>query len=334
MLLRVLRLAVPVTALALMSGAACSSNAPASCPEDIPTSGTSCNVPAPSSPTGAAAECGYATETNECGAVNCYCEKGTWTCGPTCALVDANVPDQSAVDGSDATTVDSSLEAAAEPDGGEDGIAPDGGLYDGGCQPLATVPSGEILPYVPPRQVLGACSSAQISGAGSASFVDSCLPSGAASAACVAWQSDGANQTCRQCLFGVDDAGAWTRGGGLLLDSQDTGFIGGNIAGCIALADPVDGPACADALCPVIECETIACNIASCSDSVLYENCLSGAQRGACVTQVGDGGACAADYAEGGVGRTICTTAAAAINAICGTVTTAGGFRSRPHARA
>lgn len=271
-------------------------------------------MPAPSSLPGAVAECGYVTDTNECGAADCYCENGTWTCGPTCAFVDANVPDQSTADGSDATTADSALEAAVA-----DEIAPDGGLFDGGCRPLATVPSGEVLPYVPPRQVLGACSSAQISGAGAASFVDSCLPSGAASAACMAWQTDGANQTCRECLFGVDDAGVWTRGGGLLLDSQDTGFIGGNIAGCIALADPVDGPACAAALCPVIECETIACNIASCPDSIPYENCLSAAQHGACVTQVGDGGACAADYAEGGVGRTICTTAAAAINAICGT---------------
>lgn len=48
------------------------------CPADLPKPGQDC------SPEGA--YCGYATETNPCGAANCYCQGGSWNCGPTCAI--------------------------------------------------------------------------------------------------------------------------------------------------------------------------------------------------------------------------------------------------------
>jgi hypothetical protein len=48
------------------------------CPADLPASGDGCL------PVGA--YCGYVTDTNECGAANCYCQQGGWNCGPTCAL--------------------------------------------------------------------------------------------------------------------------------------------------------------------------------------------------------------------------------------------------------
>ena len=52
----------------------------AGCPADLPATGAAC------SPEGA--ECGYATETNPCGAANCYCMQGAWGCNPTCAILD------------------------------------------------------------------------------------------------------------------------------------------------------------------------------------------------------------------------------------------------------
>jgi hypothetical protein len=33
------------------------------------------------------AYCGYTTSTNSCGADNCYCQNGTWSCGPTCSIL-------------------------------------------------------------------------------------------------------------------------------------------------------------------------------------------------------------------------------------------------------
>jgi hypothetical protein len=51
----------------------------APCPTDLPQTGSACT------PEGA--ECGYATSTNTCGADNCYCQSGTWSCGPSCIIL-------------------------------------------------------------------------------------------------------------------------------------------------------------------------------------------------------------------------------------------------------
>jgi hypothetical protein len=48
------------------------------CPASLPETGASCGVEG--------AECGYETDTNPCGSDNCYCQGGTWNCGPTCAI--------------------------------------------------------------------------------------------------------------------------------------------------------------------------------------------------------------------------------------------------------
>lgn len=50
----------------------------APCPADLPETGRPC------SPENA--YCGYTTSTNPCGADNCYCQGGAWTCGPTCVI--------------------------------------------------------------------------------------------------------------------------------------------------------------------------------------------------------------------------------------------------------
>lgn len=49
---------------------------PITCPTELPGPGQEC------SPEGA--YCGFTTETNPCGAAECDCQKGTWSCGPTC----------------------------------------------------------------------------------------------------------------------------------------------------------------------------------------------------------------------------------------------------------
>jgi hypothetical protein len=51
----------------------------APCPTDLPQTGSACT------PEGA--ECGYATSTNTCGADNCYCQSGTWSCEPSCIIL-------------------------------------------------------------------------------------------------------------------------------------------------------------------------------------------------------------------------------------------------------
>ena len=62
------------------SGTPCPSGPPA-CPVYQPYPGTSCSV--------ADQECGYTSDSNPCGAVNCYCEEGLWNCEPTCVALDA-----------------------------------------------------------------------------------------------------------------------------------------------------------------------------------------------------------------------------------------------------
>jgi hypothetical protein len=55
----------------------------APCPANLPHTGSAC--------TAAGAQCGYATSTNACGAANCYCQGGAWSCGPTCVIGDSSV---------------------------------------------------------------------------------------------------------------------------------------------------------------------------------------------------------------------------------------------------
>jgi hypothetical protein len=54
------------------------------CPADVPQTGSAC--------TAAGAYCGYSNQPNPCGADNCYCQGGAWTCGPTC-IFDAGASD-------------------------------------------------------------------------------------------------------------------------------------------------------------------------------------------------------------------------------------------------
>jgi hypothetical protein len=188
------------------------------------------------------------------------------------------------------------------------------------CSALASVPSNEIPPYVPVQPILDACSSPQITaGGGPASFIDSCLSNAATQATCADWQDASANATCATCLFRANDAGAPSSAGGLLFDYTGTNFLGANIAGCIAIADSSDGPACAASLAPLIECEIHACAGCSTEMQTQYEDCLSQSQMGACTIEYNNSASCVPDYADGGVGRTVCSTPEGALNVICGT---------------
>jgi hypothetical protein len=91
------------------------------CPQDVPQSGSTCTV--------AGATCGYLTQASACdGSVDCYCESGTWSCGPTCItgpIVDASAdaPDASPCNGGclcfavDTCPADCNLSVNEQPDG-------------------------------------------------------------------------------------------------------------------------------------------------------------------------------------------------------------------------
>src|SRR5580704_2647801 len=56
------------------------------CPPSQPSTGATCGVGSAMRGVG---DCGYATTSNPCGAVNCYCLDDGWECYPTCVIVDS-----------------------------------------------------------------------------------------------------------------------------------------------------------------------------------------------------------------------------------------------------
>jgi hypothetical protein len=161
--------------------------------------------------------------------------------------------------------------------------------------------------YVAPVHA-SACSMAQING-----FLAACA--NGSPAACNTWIMDAANVTCIGCL----DPAA-TNTGALLFDSNDQVFSL-NIGGCIALADPTNGPACAAALDPLLQCQHAACNSAACqaASTTDVQACDTAAQMGACSSGLAAvQGVCGPDLGDGGVATTTCATAAGVIAEICG----------------
>jgi hypothetical protein len=102
--------------------------------------------------------------------------------------------------------------------------------------------------------------------------------------------------------------------GALLLDSSNQ-IIDDNQAGCIALQDPTNGPACAMALEPDVQCYHASC--ASCGDETGLDTCRQAA--------LGVGGPCrgaALDVIEAcpeeGAASAACASFEDVINVICG----------------
>jgi hypothetical protein len=223
---------------------------------------------------------------------------------------------------SGSTTVDSDAGAYADGDGAiveGDGsviVIIDGGVLpvsDGGpCAVLSTVPASEEPAYAKVVAQPNACSASQISG-----FVSSCIGGTASGSGCNAFQVDPSNSACMGCLFPAMAPNT----GGVLLDSSGSNIIGANIPGCIALADPSGGPACAAAYTPLVECEWEACIDPNCraAPQATYDACLTAAEKGACASLYMASGPCSADYADGGVGVTACATPEQVLNRICGT---------------
>ena len=185
--------------------------------------------------------------------------------------------------------------------------------------PPSSVPSADLLPYNAPTQMLNACSSTDIP-----AFVTACLSSTATNKTCGAWQN-GASATCLGCLF-PEKKKVPTNSGGVLFEVYGTGyaFFEGNQPACIALKDPTNGPACAAAYEPYVQCLQEACGVnTACKTEKEYEACLTDV--------VAKGGACASYYAtykaapcgtdiSGDAGiATECADNAGSINVVCGT---------------
>jgi hypothetical protein len=192
------------------------------------------------------------------------------------------------------------------------GAGGDGGV----CMPAANVPSSSLPPYVAVAPMANSCTSMQISG-----FLSACVAQGATANNCSMWAS--ANSACAGCIVQGTDAGA-TETGAIIFGAMGSP-VSGNVPGCIALADPNGGPACATQLEPLMQCIAVACP--NCGDQTSFANCekaarasggvcgsLSSAAQSPCATYLG----------SSGVGVTKCGYGTSnelvdVINVICGT---------------
>jgi hypothetical protein len=207
---------------------------------------------------------------------------------------------------------------ASDPDGGTTTL-PDGAgqppMGDGGPCLVATSVSS-VPGYVPVKQQLNACSSAQLG-----TFESSCLTA-ATAGACNSFQTDAANKGCMGCLFPGSPGSPTQNSGGMLVDSTGTVIVAVNTPGCIALVDPGNGAACATALEPLFQCEVAACGSADCRTATpsIFQSCETTSEKGACDTQyTASQTSCMADYGDGGAALTACATTAQVLNRICGT---------------
>lgn len=219
----------------------------------------------------------------------------------------------------------SSSGAAQDDDAGSSG--PDGSVAvvdsgpqlpvgDGGpCVILTSVPASSVPAYAAVVQQQGACTTAQIG-----DFVDACTSGSAMPGPCNDFQTSASNAGCMACLIPSRDGGASTNTGGVLLDVTGTLIVGPNTPGCIALADPTNGPACAAGLEPLFQCETVACGSADCRTSAtsVYQQCLATSEKGACASQYAASSPCASEYTDGGAAVGACATDTQILNVICG----------------
>jgi hypothetical protein len=174
------------------------------------------------------------------------------------------------------------------------------------------VPTSEIPAFVTPVPQLNTCTSTQI-----AAFVTACASATATTTTCNAWFADTTNTTCIGCIEPTAN-GSPTNSGASLTDAAGTSF---NVEGCIALTDPVNGTACAQALTPVQECDDAACADCAGSTDANLQTCSTTAESsgGACVTYIaGANAACASDFVDGGADTT-CNDPTYLVNLFCGT---------------
>jgi len=123
--------------------------------------------------------------------------------------------------------------------------------------------------YIKPKQALGACTSAQISG-----YIAACLKSSSTQAGCNTFTNDANNRACLTCAVGpiADPTAA------VLYDSS--GQITVNTPGCVYLADPTNGPTCVQNFNNLQQCSTAACSSAACmTDQGIQNRCKDFAGR-------------------------------------------------------
>jgi hypothetical protein len=125
------------------------------------------------------------------------------------------------------------------------------------------------------------------------------------------------NLACYQCISPQSDAGTQLATGGFV-PIPGTTYVTSNIAGCMAILDPTNGPACAQAFEPLVVCELSACSSAACETD---QTCQPQARMGACSTEVADAQMkCAPELADGGAGAPCLSYSDSQIlNVICGT---------------
>ena len=192
-------------------------------------------------------------------------------------------------------------------------------MGDGGpCLPATSLPASEVPAYATVVQDVTACTSTQI-----AAFLAGCIGATSTASACAGFQTASANVGCMACLIPGTDGGPLSNTGGVLLDSTGSFMVGVNTPGCIALADPSAGPACAAVLEPLFQCELAACSSPDCrtADAGTYEGCLKTTltDAGACQTQLAATTACDHEYDDGGAAVTACATSTQVLQRICGT---------------
>jgi hypothetical protein len=178
--------------------------------------------------------------------------------------------------------------------------------------PLSSVPTGDVPPYVPALQQINACNAAQIAG-----YLAACVNTGATQAACTAWYQASANAVCAGCINPANTAGAPSNAGAVVTVSGQQYL---NIPGCIALADPTNGPACAGALQPSFECQDVACADCVGASSTLQLQCYTSATSGACASYTTSADSlCATDFATDAGAGIECESPQFIVNEFCGT---------------
>jgi len=213
-------------------------------------------------------------------------------------------------------TACSSASAGASRDAGADAHrdAAHDGPTEAAVPPCAPAPTLAVTvpPYGEVRQILNACTSAQI-----ASFITACIPGDTTD--CTNWLDESANYACKGCLVQQGGSGSevTSLGGVLLLvDGDSTYFVGGNKPGCEELANSATGGACATVLEPLLQCNFAAC-LACNPPQVPGCSAVADADGGACSTYVAGTSAC--QGADAGFATGPCGTDVQAINVICGT---------------
>jgi len=181
--------------------------------------------------------------------------------------------------------------------------------------PASNIQANSLPPYVAVMEMIGACTSMQISG-----FLSACVAQGSTKSDCAMWANG--SLACAGCIIQGTDAGA-TETGAIIFNAMGAP-VSGNVPGCIALEDPMGGPACANVLEPVMQCVAAACG--TCSDQTSFANCEKAARAsgGICGTvSAAADSPCATYMGTNGIGVTKCGYGTSSelpdvINVICG----------------